>query len=275
MSKFGKFLDRTGGPPSAGGTALAAKSTAAEAVMARIAAEVSRPGEAERIVRGRTVQVAIALDATGSMAGMLRVAKDSIGEIIARVTAEAPGHLEIELFAYRDYDVGSHPLERSGLSSTAQPLANWLSRVRADGGGGNAGEAVEVALEAILEAGSFAAVLLIGDEPSNGSAELRAAGRSNAATARSLAGRMGERHIPIHSFVMGDDPRTSSDFKALANSSGGKCGRLDGSKEMIDLAVMAILSTIVGRGGVTNYMAGRHLSSNAAAFGQLLLGTSK
>src|SRR6187551_3054874 len=67
----------------------------------------SRTGtaSADEIVQGAAGRFAIALDATGSMAGLIEMAKRSIGEILARVMREAGRPIEVMLVAYRDYDV--------------------------------------------------------------------------------------------------------------------------------------------------------------------------
>ncbi|MEA3036978.1 MAG: hypothetical protein QOH04_2755 [Sphingomonadales bacterium] len=232
-------------------------------------------GDAKKLIYGDVARVAIALDATGSMAGLIASAKNSISEIVKRTTREAGRPIEIELFIYRDYDVPRQVLERSGRSSDPRPLIDWLARVTATGGGGNDGEAVEAALQAIVEDGSFAVVLLAGDEPSNSAANLASAGQRNARSAHDLARELGSRQVPIHSFVVGNDSRTQGDFSALSKATGGKTGRLDGSAEMIDLAVMAILSRLKGSEGVRRYIATAQLTDNSRAFAQLLLGKSE
>ncbi len=60
-------------------------------------------------------------------------------------------------------------------------------------------------------------------------------------------------------------------MESLASLSGGKSGRLDGSAEMIDMAVMAMLAKLKGSEGVKAYMRDYHIGSRAAEFGQLLL----
>jgi hypothetical protein len=255
-------------------TNLPASSRAEEAI-AKAETQARTSDAAQKLIYGDVARVAIALDATGSMGGLISSAKNSISEIIKRTTREAGRPIEIELFVYRDYDVPQQVLERSGLSSDPLPLINWLKGVTATGGGANDGEAIEAALQAIVDDDNFAVVLLAGDEPSNSRASLASAGQWNARSAHDLAGELGARQVAIHSFVIGNDPRTQQDFSALSKATGGKTGRLDGSAEMIDLAVMAILSQLKGREGVLRYMATAQLSDNSRAFGQLLLGKSE
>ena len=73
----------------------------------------------------------------------------------------------------------------------------------------------------------------------------------------------------------GQRASTVRDFKQMAALSGGKSGFLDGSREMIDMAVMAMLSALKGRDGVQAYMRKTKLSPNAQDFGSLLLSGPK
>ena len=226
---------------------------------------------ADRIVRGTTARFAIAIDATGSMSGLIDTAKRSITEILKRVIAGAGRPVEIMLVAYRDYDVPSDIVDTSMLTKDANALIGWLGRVEAHGGGANDGEAVERALEVILEKGMFDAIVVAGDEPPNSAASIRKAMGKDAPSAEDFARRFGQAKIPIHTFVVGDDERTVRGFQKLSALSGGKSGKLDGSAEMIDMAVMAMLAKLKGSDGVKAYMRDYQVTSSAADFGNLLL----
>ncbi len=214
---------------------------------------------------------AIALDATGSMGPLIDGARRHITEILTRVCAEAGARVRIRIYVYRDYDVPNDILDHSDLTDKPEALVQWLAKVEPLGGGANAGEAIEMALQAIDDAGEAAAVLLAGDEPPNPRADLDARGRRQSLTAFDWARRFGEKTVPIHTFAIGQDKRTIRDFKEIARLSGGQAGRLDGSAEMIDMAVMAMLARLKGARSVRDYMDRRVLSSNAQAFGALLL----
>nr|WP_295108020.1 hypothetical protein [uncultured Caulobacter sp.] len=226
------------------------------------------------IDRSKSAHFAIALDATGSMATLLQSAKASLSEIIRRVTHEAGRPIKIQLFAYRDYDCGPQVLESSSLSGDANNLIAWLSRVEAMGGGSNDGEAIEFALGHIKTLGGFRSIIIAGDEPPNGQVFLASQGRAQSQTAQQLAARFGADKTPIHTFVVGDHGPTIIAFREIADASGGKSGRLDGSAAMIDMAVLAMLATLKGKQGVRDYVARTALTSNAAAFATLLLGDS-
>jgi hypothetical protein len=270
LSKFDKYGGSQPLLPGQGAKGTALRPSRAAEEIAKAEALASQSDAADRLIFGDPTHVAIALDATGSMAQLLRATKDAIGEIIARVSREADQPIEIELFVYRDYDIPNRLIERSGRTPQPQRLIGWLSGVEALGGGANEGEAVEAALEAILGEGTFGVVLLAGDEPSNGANTVAQSSRDGR-TARDLARALGQQKVPVHSFVVGNDVRTVADFRLISELSGGKSGRMDGSKEMIDLAVMAILDRLKGAAGVRKYMEGRQLTDNSQAFGQQLL----
>ncbi len=86
-----------------------------------------------------------------------------------------------------------------------------------------------------------------------------------------MARRFAQSKTPIHTFVMGDDPRTVKAFADIALLSGGKSGRLDGSAEMIDMAVMSMLAALKGADAVRTYMQNYHITSKGAEFGRLLI----
>jgi hypothetical protein len=226
---------------------------------------------ANKILQGASGRFAIALDATGSMAALIDMAKRSIQEILTRVMREAGKPVEIMLVAYRDYDVPTDIVVASAPSEDANALISWLGKIDARGGGSNDGEAVERALETISEAGRFDAIVVAGDEPPNSRAFLQTVTRKDAPVAEDLARRFSQTGTPIHTFVVGDNPRTVKAFANLASLSGGQSGRLDGSAEMIDMAVMAMLAALKGSEGVKAYMRDYHVTSQGAEFGRLLI----
>jgi hypothetical protein len=211
---------------------------------------------------------AIALDATGSMQGLIDDAKRSIEAITNRVFKEAAARVKMQLFIYRDYDVGSDVLSKSRLSENSQELVRWLASVKAFGGGANPGEAINEALQAIHSASCFDAVILAGDEPSLSRKYLDSIGKQQHRSAIELAAEM---NVPIYTFVVGSMPSTIEDFRAIAAKSGGTSGRLDGSDEMINMAVMAILARLKGSASVGEYMKRHQLTHNSREFGKLLL----
>jgi hypothetical protein len=242
----------------------------------RHAKYIAKGKEAEAAGRspGRTQgvgQFAIALDATGSMASLIDGARQNITTILNRIYDEAGMKVQIRMYVYRDYDVKNIICESSSLTADAQDLARWLGGVRVAGGGANDGEAIEAAFEAIYEAGEASAVLLAGDEPSNPRRDLDARGLHETPTAQDWARRFAQQGVPIHTFAVGAYPATISDFQDIARLSGGQAGRLDGTAAMLDMAVMAMLSSLKGAASVRRYMERYALSDGSKKFGMLLL----
>jgi hypothetical protein len=126
-----------------------------------------------------------------------------------------------------------------------------------------------------MNSGRFDAVLIAGDEPPNSRAFLRSANGKDTPTAEDFARRFSQTDTPIHTFVIGDDYRAVQAFEMIASLSGGKSGKLDGSADMIHMAVMAMLAKLKGGEGVNAYMRDYHVKSKAADFGKLLLGAPK
>jgi hypothetical protein len=214
---------------------------------------------------------AIALDATASMTPLIDMAKEAIKKIFSRVIAEAKVPVRVQLFVFRDYDVGQRVVEQSHLTSEANELSAWLNNVNATGGGANNGEAIEQALIAIKKAGEFNAVLIAGDEPFNARSDLDRRGKFDVPTAAELARIFGQRKCPIHAFLVGSYPDARRALNELASLSGGCFGELDGTEAMVDMAVLAMLAALKGSLFVEGYMERTQLSHRGREFGRLLL----
>lgn len=145
---MGKF-DRYGDEPKRLGQTSAG--TAGLSAVSRVLADAAaRPRTTSGRAGGGGTKIAIALDATGSMANLISDAKKAITEIVTRASREAGRPIEIEILAYRDYDVPQQLLERSGVLGDPARLTQWLGKVGATGGGANDGEAIEVALAEVI-----------------------------------------------------------------------------------------------------------------------------
>lgn len=276
MSKFADYRrgKPTGRQPVRSDTgALAPTETDRHAGYLAKAKQAEVAGTTPRLTRSS--HFAIALDATGSMASLINDARHNITTILNRIYEEATTKTHIRIYVYRDYDVRRIICESSPLSADSEELTRWLATVRVAGGGANDGEAIETVLEAVHEAGEANAVLLAGDEPSNPRSDLDSRGLQDTPTAHDWARRFAQKGVPIHTFAVGDYPRTIEDFQEIARLSGGQAGRLDGSAAMIDMAVMAMLSSLKGSAAVQSYMERYALSDGARRFGRLLLTGSR
>lgn len=237
-----------------------------------------------RLSRRATPTFAVLLDATASMQPSIDHARYQIKEILERGRIELGSPIKVQFYCYRDYDVTASGrsllLERSPMTEDAEVLSAWLANIEADGGGMNSGEATEVALEAVHElitthGERIAAVLLAGDEPSNSRANLEKARRHQHSTAREWASRLGERQIPVHTFVVGNRADTTTDFEEIARLSGGKTGHLDGSASMLNMAALAMVAAAGGVGAVRNYEKRHLLTGPEKAFARLLIAGPK
>ena len=221
--------------------------------------------------RRSTGRFAFLLDGTGSMAPLIDDARTSLDEILRRISSRSGRPVTIRFFVYRDYDVMEQILEVSPESGDPDPLKAWLARINPMGGGADLGEAVEVALHQVGHDGKFDAVLLFGDEPSNPASRVRKEGKGRYSHSHEAASKFARSGIPIHTFVVGDRTETALDFSAIAQASGGRSGKLDGSESMIDMAVMSVLERVAGRLAVRDYMSSTKLSKPSEEFGRLLL----
>jgi hypothetical protein len=227
---------------------------------------------ADSVLNSKRGRFAIAFDATASMTPLIDMAKATIRKIMSRVIAEAKLPVQVQLFVYRDYDVGARLLvEQSRISAEANELSSWLNGISATGGGAAIGEAIEQVLLAIEKAGEFDAVLLAGDEPYNSRADLDRRGKQDMPTAADLARRFGQTKCPIHTFLVGSHPDARRALEEIASTSGGCFGQLDGSDAMTDMAVLAMLAGLKGRAFVKDYMERTSLSHRGTEFGTLLL----
>lgn len=282
-SKFGGFLGGPGRQSPSDGSKQTELVPASDAK--GLTTQTLRNTTLPRV--GGRPSFAIALDATGSMASLIDDARRHIGEILERVRKQLGRPIQVRMLCYRDYDV-LHPsnqepfklLETSPMTEDAQTLAAWLTRIKAYGGGNNDGEAIESALEsiygtAIPKAERLAAVLLVGDEPSNARQHLDSVDRQQVRTAHDWASLFGERKVPIHSFVVGNRQSAIKDFEKIASLSGGKTGRLDGTDSMLNMAALAMVSAVGGAEAVRQYAARHRLSAPEKAFALLLTGPSQ
>lgn len=196
MGKLDKFV----GKSVSKGTSTSVTTTGSQLPSWAQSNQTTPSSAAQTILQGSAARFAIALDATGSMGPLIEMAKKSIGRILQRVISRAGRPVEIKIIVYRDYDVPNELVATSETTKDAQSLIAWLGKVHVSGGGANEGEAVESALEAIMQAGKFDAVLLAGDEPSNDRQQIRAGCGKNSPSAADLAGLFAQTGTP-HPYV--------------------------------------------------------------------------
>ena len=111
-------------------------------------------------------EMILAFDATGSMEWIWREASEGIEKLVKRVSELIPG-IRISLIAYRDYCDGEKLIEELPLTANVVEIEAFIRNIVCDGGG-DFPEAVEVALEKILQAGEGAFGVVVGDAPPHG-----------------------------------------------------------------------------------------------------------
>jgi hypothetical protein len=116
-TKFGGFLGNGSAhpptPAGAGAGRLARRDEGRSASYAEIARAARVSGRVVVLSPSAKPCFAIALDATGSMNGLIDDARRSIGKILDGIYAEAKVEVRIRIYAYRDYDVPNGLLEFS------------------------------------------------------------------------------------------------------------------------------------------------------------------
>lgn len=176
--------------------------------------------------------IALAFDATGSMEPIWSEAKHNIQKLVLRLREITP-EAKLGLVAYRDHDHGDKMLEFFGPSSNVEAIYTFLNSVECIGGETTA-EAVEVALEELLELGPSMAIL-VGDAPPHGVIDELVDGKDF----REFAGQLGGQNVPVYTVATNEDPGLISSFGSIAELSGGKAFHLDQVDDLIDLLSVA------------------------------------
>lgn len=230
-----------------------------------------------RFGRLTTVNADFLLDATGSMEDLIGDAKAAVGKIVTHVNGEVQATVQFRFVAYRDYGDGADIIQASERSEDPGYLAEWLEGVKAEGGQ-DIPEAIEHALLEVLRQNPPPdVVLLAGDAPSHTKEQLRVERRAQTTkTAVEIAQDFRAADIPIYTFVVRQkvqipqareiETQTIQDFQAIAQTSGGVSGVLDGSDAMLEMATMAILHRVGGKVAVDRFAERRALSPGARNF---------
>jgi hypothetical protein len=200
------------------------------------------------------------LDATGSMGGCIKNAKQSISKMFERAydilqSEGISSSFEMQFAAYRNYNAPPESLlQYSPWSSRPRELQQFLTSVKSQYGLGN--EAIEIALwhvnqqHAIEPVGQ---VVIIGDMPPNTPAEvlkhrqLRSWDQTPFATPTFFQDQMAQivrNEIKVHAFYVQSDAKSA--FKAMSRATGGEPSSLNvnspsAGDELTDLVTRHIL----------------------------------
>lgn len=201
--------------------------------------------------------ILLLFDATGSMQPLWSATKNIINEMIKRITIV--GNIKIKCIAYRDYCDGDKIFECSEWHTTAEPLFNFLRKIRCDGGGDDP-EAVEDALElAYNEKEKITRVILIGDAPPH---SLEKAVRQ--------ATKLRKKDIPVFAFRTGNSSATRNTFSEIANASGGHYANINNYEDLLDMISVAIIHDVGGSKEVEKYINKYDTSKNIKEYSKSL-----
>lgn len=188
-----------------------------------------RLGVTTLVQQGSSIElIALVFDATGSMDPIWSEAKKNIRKLVERLRELTP-HAKLVLVAYRDYCDGNQILEVSPQTTDVDKLMSFLESIDCDGGG-DTPEAVEVALEKIIDLKPSLAIL-VGDAPPHGVMDSFKHGKDYRDYARTL----GNIKIPVYTISTDQLTYTISSFREIAELSGGKSFLLSEVDQLIDL----------------------------------------
>lgn len=186
--------------------------------------------------------IGLAIDATGSMSHCWHSARQSIEKLVTRLNQLHPGR-KIRIYAYRDYE-DQDLLESSEETSNVSSLIGFLDKIDCHGGG-DFPEAVEAALEKILEDGCSVGII-VGDAPQHGIVD-----KVERADWKEVCRRLKLRNIKVYTIATDNNEETIKGFKGIASQTEGKFFPLDDIDSLIDSISFACAASF----GMTGRMA--------------------
>lgn len=196
-------------------------------------------------------------DATGSMQSLWDETREIIKEMVERITNV--GNVKIKCVAYRDYCDGDKIFECSKWHTDAEPLLNFIKRIKCDGGG-DTPEAVEDALKlAYEEKEKVTRVILIGDAPPH-----------SLEKAQKESINLDKKGIPVFAFRVGEDYSTKIAFSDIAKLSNGNYADLRNYRDLLDMVSVTILHDVGGSEEVEKYIKKYDTSDDVKKFSQSL-----
>jgi len=195
-------------------------------------------------------------DATGSMSSVWANAKVQIKEMLQRIEhiGGKNGMAQLMWVAFRDY-CDKKLLEKSEWTSNPQLLIKFINKIKCTGGG-DAPEAVEVALQLANNTPGVSRVILIGDaEP-----HLEGKGNYVAAHKKTLetdylieAKALGSKNVPVYCFYMNTNTDLVNSFTEIAKLSGGRATLFNNVNTLIDVIAENVLDDLGGEELVQEY----------------------
>ena len=181
-------------------------------------------------------------DATGSMQPLWSTTRDTLTEMIGRVTELSSSGCRMKFVAFRDYCDGNDILETSEWSDQADTLRRFVAGIQCHGGG-DFPEAVEHALAYAVDETEATRVLLIGDAPPHAERDYKV-----------QAQRLAARQLPVFAFILGNQPETERTFHEIADITGGTATHLDSLEDLLDCFVLTVAEEIGGAALIEEYL---------------------
>lgn len=181
--------------------------------------DVTRDDASIKIKRGK-IQIVFALDATGSMAGLMSAAKDKIWSIAGSITQSDPApELELGLIFYRDKG-DAFVTKRVPLTDSIDFVYKELMGIRAEGGGDSPESVNQGLYEAVTlfawdeSPDVYKTVFLIGDQPPKMKYTDDVKYPETCIIAKG-------KDIVLNTILMGNDPTARKVWNEIANCSMG------------------------------------------------------
>lgn len=189
------------------------------------------------------MQVVFALDATGSMGGLISAAKDKIWSIVSSLTqTEKTPDIEVGLIFYRDRG-DDFITRRIPLSDSMDLVYAELMKINADGGG-DGPESVNQGLNEAVEmfnwdkdTSTYKAVFLVGDyEPHMN--------YSNDVPYYVTCGIAKKKDIVLNSILMGTNPKAAKVWKEIAQCNEG--AYVNVNMDVNDISITTPYDSLIG-----------------------------
>ena len=192
---------------------------------------------------GEKLDLAFAMDCTGSMGSYINSAKENIENIVQKISTSGISSIQFGLVEYRDHppQENSFVTKKHNFTSDVSTMKSWLTSCSA-GGGGDTPEAVADALYDILNMSwrpdATKVVVLISDAPPHGlthgdSFPQCPAGHDPVRIVFDLA----KKGIALYSVGCGLSGNVMDFFMAIAFKTGGQYVPLSNAKNLADVII--------------------------------------
>lgn len=191
------------------------------------------------------VDVVFSFDTTGSMFPVIGQVRRQLRELVTRLVREVPG-IRIGIIAHGDYcDLGRpYTIKTLDLTTDVNALVRFVDTAEQTGGGGNGGEAYELALHQARSMnwtpGHQKVLVVIGDEPAH-TPDYR--DNTMRLDWRAEAKALWDRGVTVHAVQALDRYEAKTFWPGLAAAGGGKHLRLAQFAQVAELLMAICLGT--------------------------------